>query len=205
MRVIILLGCGNVDNAISLCRIDCFNQKFDVTFAHDSTSGGHAEIAEIIISRLYGDHKEETLSGNQSIYDLTSDKGVVFVLFTTDMMMFLKPSNKSLSSFQYETSMEIAEEVKKTDFGSSKGAKCIFSSAENLQGDKLLTIEDPERKLDNMLANITESIGLSENLISRLDFSGCKSDDEIFERAEVYARNIDKKGYNIEGNVAKSL
>lgn len=153
------------------------SQKLSVPFEYDNKSGGHATIANIILSKLYPDYIKEKELDNQDVYFNNRDN--IFILTRIDAVMAIIPED-GITMYQYTELKNFLERVKENK-KVKEGKEIIYSI-----NDDVFYISSLDEKIDKLKEEIKEKdIPLQYN-VNEIDFSNCENDEELLERINKY-------------------
>ncbi len=180
------------------------SQSVSVAFDHSHETLGdqvaeskHSGIADIILSNLYPDYATPQ-EGTESVY--FGDKGKetnIFILMLEAGPVIFMPEYDGISEFQYNNLSKYIEEVENSDYA-KKGLledNQEFTVTFANVNDTEIYYSNEFDKLNNKMEKLKEHIkfkDIPEQFpISEFDFSDCKTDKEIWEKAGEYAEQLE--------------
>ena len=155
-------------------------QMVSVDFKHTLSPGGHAGMADIILSRIYPNYVRSDYPWDQSVYFRERENNI-FVAGDEEQIAIILPSGERINQLQYESLRKLTEDIKKSD-------KYKDGTIEDIYFDDIPW--DIDEKIDSLKSKITEKPIPLQYPISKLKFSYCKSDKEYMDYAKIYAKKL---------------
>lgn len=155
-------------------------QMVSVAFEHRLSTGGHASIADIILSRIYPNYVRSNYAWDQKIYARERENNI-FILISDQVIAFELPSGEKINQKQYEYLSKFIEELKEADYIKNGNILEIFFDD---------FIGDLDEKKNSLGSRITEKVIPKQYSINTFDFSNCKNKEEYMSCATIYARKL---------------
>lgn len=155
-------------------------QMVSVAFENRLSTGGHASIADIILSRIYPNYIRSKDPWEQSVYFRERENNV-FILICDQVISINLPKGEKINKMQYNCLKKFIEEIKETDYMKSGRILEIFF-------DDL--IYDLDGKMNSIKENIVEKDIPKQYPINTFDFSKCTNKEEYMSCATMYAEKL---------------
>ena len=161
-------------------------QRMSNAVYRSHTTGGHAGMTDIMLSRIYPDYIHTEALGDQRVYSRNKENNI-FIL-TLDNIVVVDGPDK-INQTQYDELEQYMYEVKNSEQG-KKGMVTFYF------GNDCFYTNTLGRKIEKLKDSIGEKDIPKQYPIGQIDFSGCKSEEEIMIKAKEYVNETK----NMKGN-----
>lgn len=169
-----------------LCSISVLtpSQTVSIPFTYYFNAGGHAQIADMVLSRIYPDYIRSNILGHQEVYFKEKENNI-FILLTKKFLTVFTPESEKINQKQYNELTNIFEEFKDSDFIKKGEITEVFFN------DDIIKITSLNEKMEKLKNKITEKNIPKQYHFTNFDFSGCNSDEDFMSSAKIYAKKLD--------------
>lgn len=165
------------------------SQSLKVVFNYEVNPGGHAMVADVMLSRLYPKHKTSVELGkglgDQGVYFREKEDNIFVGASNYYVTTMIPP--KGITQKQYTELVNIMQKVIKTENVANGKTKRISF------GDEFVKADQISEKMAEIKKCIIERDIPEQYDIEQYDFCGCLTKEEKWERSKEYGQSLEKQ------------